>query len=127
MATYIILILKDPEEKAQCGNSNRNSTLNYFATVQEECDPKYWPILCENDYFDDLDITIIMPYWIVAIAVCLTGIIMIISALLKLVESVTTNQNDIVDTRKEDTWKDKDMLLYFIVVMMIFFCAADMG
>ena len=49
----------------------------------QECDPKYWPILCEDDYFEDLDITIIMPYWIVAIAVCATGIIMIVSALLK--------------------------------------------
>ena len=47
--------------------------------------------------------------------------------LIQLVEAVTTNQEDIVDTRKEDTWKDKDMLLYFVVVMMIFFCAADMG
>ena len=68
-----------------------------------------------------------MPYWIVAIAVFLTGIIMIICALLKLVEAVTTKKNDIVDTRKEDTWKDSDMIFYFIVVMMIFFCAADMG
>jgi len=92
----------------------------------EECDPKWWPVLCEDDYFDDLDKTIIMPYWIVAIAVFLTGIIMIICALLKLVEAVTTKKNDIVDTRKEDTWKDSDMIFYFIVVMMIFFCAADM-
>ena len=54
-----------------------------YKDAEEECDPKYWPILCEDDYFDDLDKTIIMPYWIVAIAVCATGIIMIASALLK--------------------------------------------
>ena len=125
MATFIILTFKPTDIEAQCGNSNETTFSN--CPGRGECDPKYWPILCEDDYFNDLDISIIMPYWIVAIAVCLTGIIMIVSALLKLVESVTTNQNDIVDTRKEDTWKDKDMLLYFIAVMMIFFCAADMG
>ena len=54
-----------------------------YKDAEEECDPKYWPILCEDDYFDDLDKTIIMPYWIVAIAVFATGIIMIASALLK--------------------------------------------
>jgi len=123
LAPYLVGIYMDPNTEAQCGN---NSTFSVRNSSQQECDPKYWPILCEDDYFDDLDLTIIMPYWIVAIAVCATGIIMIASALLKLVEAVTTNQEDIVDTRKEDTWKDKDMLLYFLVVMMIFFCAADM-
>ena len=38
----------------------------------------------------------------------------------------TLNQDDIVDKRKEDPWNNKQMLLYFAVTMMIFFCCADM-
>ena len=74
---------------------------------------------------------------------------MIIASLCGLVERVTTSQDEILDVRKagihrlfteflngsdnlniqskEDPWNNKEMLLYFFVTMMIFFCAADMG
>ena len=77
-------------------------------------------------YFEDLDTAIIPPYWIVAGAVIVTGVITIIVALRGIVGKVQTQQDEVVDTRKEDPWSNSAMIIYFIAVMGIFLCACCM-
>ena len=48
------------------------------------------------------------------------GIIVIIFAVIGLVDKVQTEQILVVETRKEDPWKNIDMILYFLGSDQIF-------
>ena len=84
------------------------------------------PVKDDLSFFDDLDKAIIPPYWIVAGCVIVVGAVTIISSFRQLVAKVQTQQDEEVDVRKEDPWRNTPMILYFLVVMGIFLCACCM-
>lgn len=58
--------------------------------------------------------------------VIVVGAVTIISSFRQLVAKVQTQQDEEVDVRKEDPWRNTPMILYFLVVMGIFLCACCM-
>merc|ERR1711992_64239 len=59
LAPYLVGIYMPADAEQDCPNKPNNfvtynGSLGYFGHLRQECDSKYWPILCENDYFEDL-------------------------------------------------------------------------
>lgn len=77
-------------------------------------------------FFDGLDTAIIPPYWIIAGVVILTGALTIVSALSGLAGNVQTELVETLETREEDPWQNSSMIIYFMLVMAMFFCACGM-
>ena len=102
LAPVLVGIYKDTTSPKSCPNQDddfyhiRSLYINQSSQLRTDTDESsctVWQFLCDGEFFNELDINIIPPYWIVAIGVMLTGIGMIIGALFELVEHVTTNQD----------------------------------
>ena len=94
--------------------------INYTEVPDNEnpCD-KWWPVLC-YPYFDDLDKSVIPPYWIVALGLIIAGVITVICGFFHIAEIVSASHDLQSEKRDESPWKNIQMISYFGAVMSMF-------